>query len=98
MRRSATLDPAAILVGLSPESARPTADDPTTAAILDAAGSKAPRVKVGEPRQPLAFAPLRLVDRLLYWIGLPALGTWQVAEGGRLWRRSTSVSDRSPRR
>jgi hypothetical protein len=31
-------------------------------------------------------------------IGLPALGIWQVAEGGRLWRRSTSVSDRSPPR
>ena len=38
MRRSATLDPAAILVGLSAESARPVADDPTTAAILDATG------------------------------------------------------------
>lgn len=38
MRRSATLDPAAILVGLSAENARPAADDPTTAAILDATG------------------------------------------------------------
>ena len=28
-------------------------------------------------------------------IGLPALGTWQIAEGGRLWRRRISFSDRS---
>jgi putative membrane protein len=27
-------------------------------------------------------------------IGLPALGTWQAAEGGRLWRRSAAFADR----
>jgi len=47
MRRSATLDPAAILVGLSAQGARPTADDPTTAAILDAAGELLGRYGLG---------------------------------------------------
>lgn len=45
-------------------------------AILDAAQSKAPRAKVGRPCQPLVFAPLRLLDRLLYRIGLPGIGYW----------------------
>ncbi len=45
-------------------------------AILDAAKSTAPRAKVGRPRQPLLLAPLRLLDRLLYRAGLPALGYW----------------------
>ena len=37
-----------------------------------------------------------IVRPVLAWvIGLPALGTWQAAEGGRLWRRSTSFTDRS---
>ena len=47
MRRSATLDPAAILVGLSAASARPIADDPTTAAVLDAAGELLGRYGLG---------------------------------------------------
>jgi uncharacterized protein with NAD-binding domain and iron-sulfur cluster len=45
-------------------------------AILDAAGSTAPHAKVGVPQQPLLLAPLRLFDRLLYWIGFPGLGYW----------------------
>jgi len=45
-------------------------------AILDAAGSTAPRARVGRPKQPLLLAPLRFVDRLLYRVGLPALGYW----------------------
>ena len=45
------------------------------------------------PEMALAISLLKRARDLV--IGLPALGTWQVAEGGRLWRRSTSVSDRS---
>jgi putative membrane protein len=48
------------------------------------------------PEMALAISLLKRARDLV--IGLPALGTWQVAEGGRLWRRSTSVSDRSPPR
>lgn len=45
-------------------------------AILDALGSTAKRAYVGKPDEPLLFAPLRLLDRALYAVGLPALGTW----------------------
>jgi putative membrane protein len=45
------------------------------------------------PEMALAISLLKRARDLV--IGLPALGTWQLAEGGRLWRRSTSVSDRS---
>ena len=45
------------------------------------------------PEMALAISLLKRARDLV--IGLPALGTWQVAEGGRLWRRTTSVSDRS---
>ncbi len=45
-------------------------------AILDAAGSTAKRAAVMRPHQPLLWAPLRLFDRLLYCVGLPALGNW----------------------
>ena len=45
-------------------------------AILDAANSKAERVYVGTPKQPLFTAPFRLLDRLLYQVGLPGLGYW----------------------
>jgi uncharacterized membrane protein YbhN (UPF0104 family) len=48
------------------------------------------------PEMALAISLLKRARDLV--IGLPALGTWQVAEGGRLWRRSTSLSDRSPPR
>jgi putative membrane protein len=39
------------------------------------------------PEMALAISLLKRARDLL--IGLPALGTWQIAEGGRLWRRST---------
>jgi uncharacterized protein with NAD-binding domain and iron-sulfur cluster len=45
-------------------------------AILDAAKSSAKRAQVFRPKQPLALAPLRLLDRVLWRIGLPALGYW----------------------
>jgi len=45
-------------------------------AILDAAGSTAPRVEVFRPQQPWLLAPLRAFDRVLWHVGLPALGYW----------------------
>ncbi len=39
------------------------------------------------PEMALAISLLKRARDLV--IGLPALGTWQIAEGGRLWRRST---------
>lgn len=49
------------------------------------------------PEMALAISLLKRARDLV--IGLPALGTWQIAEGGRLWQRSTSLSDRNrPRR
>ena len=45
------------------------------------------------PEMALAISLLKRARDLV--IGLPALGTWQAAEGGRLWRRRTSLSDRS---
>lgn len=45
------------------------------------------------PEMALAISLLKRARDLV--IGLPALGAWQVAEGGRLWRRRTSWSDRS---
>jgi uncharacterized protein with NAD-binding domain and iron-sulfur cluster len=44
--------------------------------LLDACGSTAPRCKLFPPRQPRLFAPLRLLDGLLYRLGLPGLGYW----------------------
>jgi glycosyltransferase 2 family protein len=45
------------------------------------------------PEMALAISLMKRSRDLV--IGLPALGTWQAAEGGRLWRRSTSFTDRS---
>jgi putative membrane protein len=45
------------------------------------------------PEMALAISLLKRARDLM--IGLPALGTWQVAEGGRLWRHRASFSDRS---
>ncbi|MBV8507683.1 MAG: flippase-like domain-containing protein [Alphaproteobacteria bacterium] len=45
------------------------------------------------PEMALAISLLKRARDLV--IGLPVLGVWQVAEGGRLWWRSTSFSDRS---
>jgi glycosyltransferase 2 family protein len=45
------------------------------------------------PEMALAISLLKRARDLM--IGLPALGTWQVVEGGRLWRRRISFSDRS---
>jgi putative membrane protein len=45
------------------------------------------------PEMALAISLLKRARDLV--IGLPALGTWQVAEGGSLWRHRTSFSDRS---
>lgn len=45
-------------------------------AILDAAGSCAKRAKVFHTKEPLLFAPLRLLDALLFRAGLPGLGYW----------------------
>jgi putative membrane protein len=45
------------------------------------------------PDMALAISLLKRARDLV--IGLPALGVWQVAESRRLWRRSTSFSDRS---
>ena len=45
------------------------------------------------PEMALAISLLKRARDLV--IGLPALGTWQAAEGGRLWGRRTSFSDRS---
>jgi putative membrane protein len=42
------------------------------------------------PEMALAISLLKRARDLM--IGLPALGTWQVAEGGRLWRRRRSSS------
>lgn len=47
MRRSATLDPAAILVGISSPNPPGDADDPATTAILDAAGVLLARYGLG---------------------------------------------------
>jgi putative membrane protein len=48
------------------------------------------------PEMALAISLLKRARDLM--IGLPALGTWQFAEGGRLWRRRTSSADRSGHR
>jgi hypothetical protein len=45
------------------------------------------------PEMALAISLMKRARDLA--IGLPALGAWQVVEGRRLWRRSTSFSDRS---
>jgi putative membrane protein len=45
------------------------------------------------PEMALAISLLKRARDLM--IGLPALGTWQVAEGGRLWRRRRSSFDAS---
>jgi len=46
------------------------------------------------PEMALAISLLKRARDLV--IGVPALGTWQVVEGGRLWRRSsTRFSDRN---
>jgi uncharacterized membrane protein YbhN (UPF0104 family) len=45
------------------------------------------------PEMALAISLLKRARDLT--IGLPALGTWQLAEGGRLWRRRVSLSNRS---
>ena len=45
------------------------------------------------PEMALAISLLKRARDLV--IGLPALGTWQAAEGGRLWRRRLSFPDRS---
>jgi putative membrane protein len=45
------------------------------------------------PEMALAISLLKRARDLI--IGLPALGTWQIAEGGRLWRRRRSSFDGS---
>jgi glycosyltransferase 2 family protein len=45
------------------------------------------------PEMALAISLLKRARDLV--IGLPALGTWQAVEGGRLWRRNSTPSDRS---
>jgi glycosyltransferase 2 family protein len=44
------------------------------------------------PEMALAVSLLKRARDLV--IGVPALGTWQVAEGGRLWRRIAPLPDR----
>ena len=48
------------------------------------------------PEMALAISLLKRARDLL--IGLPALGTWQLAEGGRLWQRRKSFSNPSESR
>jgi putative membrane protein len=48
------------------------------------------------PEMALAISLLKRARDLV--IGLPALGTWQLAEGGRLWRRRKSFSNPSESR
>jgi hypothetical protein len=48
------------------------------------------------PEMALAISLLKRARDLM--IGLPALGTWQLAEGGRLWRRRKSFSNPSESR
>ncbi len=45
------------------------------------------------PEMALAVSLLKRARDLV--IGLPALGAWQVAEGGRLWRRLAPLTDRT---
>src|SRR5437764_8692543 len=45
------------------------------------------------PEMALAISLMKRARDLV--IGLPTLGTWQAAEGGRLWRRRSSSTDRS---
>lgn len=45
------------------------------------------------PEMALAISLLKRARDLV--IGLPALGIWQVIEGGRLWRRLAPIADRS---
>jgi uncharacterized protein with NAD-binding domain and iron-sulfur cluster len=45
-------------------------------AILEAAGSHAPRAKVFRTKQPLWTVPMRALDSLLFRCGLPGLGYW----------------------
>jgi uncharacterized protein with NAD-binding domain and iron-sulfur cluster len=44
--------------------------------ILDTSGSQAQRCPIYLPTEPLFFAPLRALDKLLYRLCLPGLGYW----------------------
>jgi uncharacterized protein with NAD-binding domain and iron-sulfur cluster len=52
--------------------------------ILDASRSRQPRCRVFKMREPSVLAPFRALDRLYWWLGLPARLPVRLTESGKL--------------